>query len=111
MTLFEKAKIVIGLLALAGIAWIVYDFAKNYLSYSGSRWTRFLYAFDASLTIIWSRFVIVISLISTSLASFAGYLGLPEVQSAFNAYLTAQNAALLIAGIAVVTEICRRRTL
>ena len=109
MTLFEIGRLIVIVISLAGIGWILFDFIKSYLGASGSRWTRILFAFEFSATILWARFVLLVGLAAAGLSSLAGFLGLPEVSAAFNNYMTPTNVSLLVAGIAVVTELCRRR--
>jgi hypothetical protein len=99
------------LLSLAGVGYVVYDFIQHYLSYSGDRYTRFLYAFKSSYTLIWSRFVVFVGLAVNILVGLADYANLPGVGAAISNYLTPTTVSLLMVGIAVVTEFARRRTL
>lgn len=46
-----------------------------------------------------------------SLASLAGFAGLPEVQAWINAHVDANTSLFIFAGLAILTELARNRSL
>lgn len=104
-------RLAFALACFGGVAWLAYDALSIYLTASGTRFTRFLVAFKGSITVAWARFSVVVGLIVAGLVQLAAFAQLPEVGQAIQAYCTPTTAALLVAVVAIVSEIARSRTL
>lgn len=104
-------RLVIGLASLGIVAWLAYDFLTVYLSTSGSRMSRALIAFKGSVTIAWQRFVMAIAFAVNGIAQLADYFNLPGVGDALRAYMTPSTMLLVIAGVTIISEYSRKRTL
>lgn len=60
-----------------------------------------------SLTILWARLMVVVSVISGVLVNYGSD---PHVNDLLSAYLTPRNVSIALAVIGILTEIARRRT-
>lgn len=107
----QTVKLVIALVALAGVGYIVYTFLQTYLTTSGSRWDRILQSTHNSAVILWARFSTAVSLLVAALAMGADYINLPGVGDALKMWMTPQVVSLVFAGAMIVSELARRRTL
>src|ERR1700676_2038445 len=109
--MYYTIRLLFAILGLAGFGYIVYEFMVSYLDASGTRSMRAWIPFRASVTIIWARFVAAVSLLILGIVNLTAYLNFPEVSNAISLYLTPTSVALLAAGIAIVTEVARNRSL
>jgi hypothetical protein len=99
------------LVSLGVISYFGYQFYAAYRAATGSRWSRALAATEKSATILWARFVALIGLLTLGLSSLAETLGAPGVSAAIQQYLQPQYVAAVMIGIAVITEVARKRTM
>jgi phage-related protein len=104
-------KILILIAALAIIAYLACDFAQEYRSAPGTVWDRMLAAGKGSATILWARFSVVVGAVSAVLVNGANLLNAPGVADAIKAAMQPQYVAIFTIGVALVTELARRRTL
>jgi len=107
-------KLIIAAASFAGFAYIGWEFYKGYMAAGGYQITvfhRLVLATEGSAVILWSRFGTAVSLLISALANVADYFNLPGVGSALTTYLTPTTVSLLTAGLLIVSEMARRRTL
>lgn len=104
-------KLVLLLIALALLARIVFDFLRAYIPAPGTIWQKLLAAGKASATILWARFVMLVGLASAGLVNLADFANAPGIADGIKAVMQPQYVAWLVFGIALVTELARRRTL
>ena len=100
-----------AVIAFAGFGWITYSFISSYLESSGDRWTRFLFAFRYSYTILWARFTMAVGFATAFLVNAADYFNLPGVSDVLQQYMTPTTVSMVGVAIMIVTEIARRRSL
>lgn len=96
----------IALLSLVGVGVIIYRAVVNYRATPGTSW---LTAFENSATIAWQRVVMASSFLIAGLAGMADYANAPGVSDAIKACLKPEYVPFIFAGIALITEIARRR--
>lgn len=95
---------------LAGLlGFYVYEFAIGYKEAKGTTWQRVLAGAKGSATILWARFVQAVTASVTLLVSLADLLNAPQVGQAIQQYAKPQYVAAIFVGIAIITEIARRR--
>lgn len=103
---------IFAVLGLAIVAYLGFDFVKEYRAAPGSAWDRALAAGKGSATILWARFTMIVGAISTSLVSVADWLNAPGIGDAIKSALSnPKYVAAFLIGSAVLTEAARRRTL
>jgi hypothetical protein len=103
----------IALDAVIGIivAYFAFVFVRDFVSTSGSIWTRLLAAGKDSAVILVHRFVIICSGISYGMVWVANALNAPGVADKIQTVLQPQYVAAFLIGLALLTELARRRTL
>jgi hypothetical protein len=104
-------RIAFTAVVLAIFAYVVFDFAREYIRASGSTWDRLIAAGKGSATIVWQRFVMLISAVAGGLASLADWLNAPGLADAIKDAMTPEYVAFFMIAVAIITEIARRRTL
>lgn len=102
-------RLIVAIASLLLAGWFLYDFLQGYLKASGSRWTRFLFAFKGSATIAWARFVAFVGSAGGGIIEMADYANMPAVGDFVRSYFTPQTVMMLMAGIAIISEFARRR--
>jgi hypothetical protein len=102
---------VFNVLLLALVVRIVYVFATQYRKAEGTQIDKILQAADGSATILWSRFVSLVASSSSLLCVVADYLDAPGIKDQIQAILKPEYVAWTLLGMAVITEMSRRRTL
>lgn len=98
--------IFIGILGYLG-----YTLYTQYRASSATGWHRYLDAAEGSATILWQKFVMVVSVAAGGLASIAEYFNEPSISSAIQAALKPQYVAAFMVFVAVITIWARKRTL
>ena len=93
------------------VIYFVYDFVTSYLAATGTVWQRIIASGKGSLTIVWARFVVLISGASGGLVVLADYLNAPGVSDAIKTMVQPQYVMILLVAIPLITEFARRRTL
>lgn len=93
------------------IAWIVYTFVRAWITETGSFWARTLAACRDSVTIVWSKLVILVGMLVPALDSIAKGLGDPSLVSQFQQYLTPTTVGIGMSIVMVLTIWARIRTL
>jgi hypothetical protein len=93
------------------VLYFLYDAVTGYIAATGTVWERLLAAGKGSATIVWSRFVVMVSGLSGGLVVAADYLNAPGVASAVQSVIQPQYVMAFTVAIAVITEFARRRTL
>lgn len=96
---------------LGWIAFFIYQFVKEYREATGSIWERAVEACKDSATILWARFVAIVGAVALYLGDIANVLGAPGVSSAIQTYADPKVVGMVMIGVAVITEIARRRTI
>lgn len=96
----------IALLVIFGIL-----FAKQFATAQGDIFSRILAAGRNSATIAWQRFVIIISTAAASLSFVADYFNAPGVSDAIKSVLKPEYVAAFVVGVALISELARRRSL
>jgi hypothetical protein len=99
-------------LVIAAIA--IYFAIDAYMAYKGAAGTmvqRMLAAGKQSATILWSRFVVMVTAMTGALAWVADMAGQPSIAQAIQAAVKPQYVAMVTVAIAVIAELARRRTL
>lgn len=98
-------------LSSALVLWIVYDFVKSYASAPGTTMARLWAAFENSMTILWGRFVMLVSGLATVLISIAELLNASGAVNAIQTYCKPEYVAGLLVLTLVGSELARRRGL
>lgn len=97
------------------IVLVGYYAVETYFRYretTGTRWERLIKAASNSATILWGKFVLVLSAIVSQLDNIADLLGQPEMKDYIQTLIGNPKAvASVMAGIAVISMIARFRTL
>jgi hypothetical protein len=106
-----KIMTIYYLVLLAVLNWVVYSFITEYKKAEGSGFERLINAARGSATVLWSKFVIAVGAVASVLMGAADALNMPEVKTSIQIYLTPEHTALLLIGVAVVTQWARGRTL
>ena len=98
---------------LAAIA--VYYIVATYLHYRkgvGTQWERLIAAARNSATMLWSKFVLVLSAIVSQLDNLADLLGQPDMKTYIQTLIgNPKIVAVVMAMIAIISMISRARTL
>ncbi len=103
--------LVIDLAIAAVVLYFIYDFVTTYYATTGGVWQRLLATGKQSVTILWSRFVVVVSGLSGGLVLLADYLDAPGVADAIKSVVQPQYMIIVTVGIPLISEFARRRTL
>lgn len=93
------------------VLYFVYDFVTSYLAAPGTVWERVLASGKGSATIVWARFVVLVSGASGGLVMLADYLNAPGVSDAIKSVVQPQYVMIMMVAIPLITEFARRRTL
>lgn len=101
--------IVLAILAIAG--YFAFELVIEYKHATGTIWQRLIAAGKGSATILWSRFVAVVTAGSVGLAELAEWLNAPGLKDAIQAYLKPDYVAAFTLFVVIITEVARRRTL
>ena len=97
---------------IAGIIiYFVYDAIVGYKNSTGTTWERILAAGKGSVTILWQRFVVLVTGLSGGLVILAEYLNAPGVADTIKSVIQPQYVAIFVIGMAIISEFARRRTL
>lgn len=111
MTTATKIELVVNIpLILLGV-YFLYSMVSGYIESAGTVWGRVLNAGKGSATIVWARFVVIVNSGIAVLAGAADFVKSPEVSSALQTYGGPKVVAAIMIGVAVVSELARRRTL
>ena len=98
---------------LAAIA--VYYIVVTYMRYRsgvGTQWERLIAAASNSATMLWSKFVLVLSAVVSQLDNVADFLGQPEMKGYIQTLIgNPKIIATVMALIAIVSMMSRARTL
>lgn len=97
------------------ISLIGYYAVETYLRYresTGTPWQRLISAASNSATMLWGRFVLVLSAIVSQLDNIADILGRPEMKDYIQTLIgNPKIVASVMATIAIISMISRARTL
>lgn len=106
--MYTAIDIVIALIVIA----VLIDAVRSYVtSTAATTWGKLLDVGKNSATILWQRFVILVTGFTGALSWLADWLNAPGVASAIQDILKPQWVGIFILASAVITEIARRRTL
>ncbi len=103
--------VVVDLAVAALVAYFIYDGVQEFASKTGTVWERLLAAGKDSVTILWGRFVVIVSGLSGGLVVLADYLNAPGVGDTIKSVIQPQYVMALTIGIGLISEFARRRTL
>lgn len=103
--------VVIDLFIAALVIYFAYDLVTSFYASSGTLWQRLLATGKQSATILWSRFVVLVTGLSGGLVLLADYLNAPGVADAIKAVIQPQYVMILLIAIPLINEFARRRTL
>lgn len=101
----------IDFIIAALVVYFVYDFVASYRASVGTVWERLLATGKQSATILWARFVVIVSGASGGLALLAEYLNAPGVSDAIKSVVQPQYVIILLIAIPLISEFARKRTL
>jgi hypothetical protein len=104
-------KSLLTLLFIAVLVYSAYQLWSGFQAAEGTAWQRLVTTFRSSSTLAVAFVVRVADSLAGSLDGIAGWLNMPEAQAVIQRYLTPEMAMLLMLGVAIATEIARRRTL
>lgn len=101
-------EIVLFLIAAYYAGLVYFQYRKT----TGTFWQRIIPAAGNSATMLWGKFVLVLSALVSQLDNIADLLGQPEIKDYIQTTLGNPKAvATVMALIAVVTMVARKRTL
>jgi len=100
---------VVDAVLLALVLFYGYEFYTGYRAATGTTWQRILAGAKGSATILWARFVQVVTAATMGLVSLADFLNAPAVGTAIQTYLKPQYVAAAFVLIAAISEVARRR--
>lgn len=103
--------IVVDIVLAAIVGYFIYDFVVTFATSTGTIWQRLLATGKQSATILWQRFVVIVTGLSGGLVMLADYLNAPGVGDAIKSVIQPQYVAVFVIAIALISEIARRRTL
>ena len=104
-------------LAIAGVPvaialFFVYDVVRRYRDSTGTLKDRLMAAGRGSVTMVWSKFLIIIAAVVANLDGIADMAGQPQVKDYLNqAISNPKTLAWVMLGISLVTMFARARTL
>jgi len=101
--------IVVALVALA--LYTAFDLYRRYRMTPGSPWQRLVAAARDSATILWQRFVIIVTGLVGSLGEVADWFNEPALKDAIQAALQPEYVAIFTVLVAFITIAARKRTL
>lgn len=104
-----NVRLILAIVFALGAGYIIYTFFAGYLASSGTRWMRMKLAFEGSLTILWSRFVILVSFVGAFAVNAADYFNLPGVADVLHQIFQPTVVLLITAFISIISEMARRR--
>lgn len=107
-------QIIRFIIIAAIITLVVYTAVDLWLRYRdavGSPWQRLLSAGRDSATILWQRFVIVVTGLAGTLGEAADWLNEPALKDAITAALKPEYVAAFTIAVALITIAARKRTL
>ena len=87
------------------------DYLANHRNQPGTVWQNILAACKDSATMVWARFVIVITAFIQFVANSADQLGSPEFSQTIKDYLDPNYVGFILIGVMLVTIYARNRTL
>lgn len=96
---------------IALVAFLAYDFVSEYRAAVGSAWERAIAAGKGSATILWARLTMLVAALSDLLTQAADWLNAPGVADGIRSVLKPEYVAVFVVGLALVTELARRRSL
>lgn len=99
------------LVLLMLLNWVIYSFFHEYSKADGTGFERLVNAARGSATMLWSKFCIFVGSLASVAMGAADAFNMPEVKQQIQAYLTPEHTALLLIGVAVMTQWARSRTL
>jgi hypothetical protein len=106
--IYNFSDIVIATLA---IIFIVETLVGYFQSSEKTVWQRLLASAKCSATILWARFVTLVTAAVGGLVWLADLVNEPTLAAAITSYLTPRVVAVIFVGSALISAIARRRTL
>lgn len=104
-------RTVLDLIVAAIVAYVAYNFITEYAKATGTTWQRLLSSAQGSATILWQKFVIVVTGVTGALVYCADFVGEPGVGDAIKGALQPEYVALASIAIAFISWWARKRTL
>ena len=98
------------MLALLAI-YVIVDIIHHLATVQGTWLEKIWAGFRESLTILWSRFVLLVAALADLLVYVADWINAPGMADAIKAVVRPEYIGPLIVFIVFVTELARRRTL
>lgn len=105
----EYARLGMAIFFAVLSAYVIFTFLSGYLKYSGTRWQRAKLAFEGSATILWARFVMLVSFLGAFAVNAADYFNLPGVAEVMHEIFQPTVVLLITAGVSIISELARRR--
>lgn len=99
------------IVALGIVGWLVVTTAINYKKATGTVWQRLLASASDSATLLWSKFVLLLSAGTGFLTNAADYFGDPSLAAAIKAALTPEHVVYFAIFVTFITILARKRTL
>lgn len=100
----------LNVILAALLGFYAYEFYVGYKAATGTTWQRVLAGARGSATILWARFTQAVTAVVTIFVSMADLLNAPQVGQAIQQYVQPKYVAAVFVGIAIITEVARRRT-
>jgi hypothetical protein len=101
--------IFITIVTLAIVGWLIVTTYLNYRKATGTTWQRLLSAADDSATLLWSKFMLLVSALTGVLTNAADYFGDPSLSSAIKEVLQPQYVAYFAIAVTFITIWARHR--
>lgn len=101
--------LILILVTLAIVGWLIVTTYLNYRKATGTVWQRLLSAADDSATLLWSKFMLLVSALTGVLTSAADYFGDPSLSAAIKEVLQPQYVAYFAIFVTFITILARRR--
>jgi ABC-type spermidine/putrescine transport system permease subunit II len=105
-------KLIVTLAFISIIVFLAGTFYWEYSKAEGTKWQRALKAAEDSATILWAKFVMLLSAIVGSIGDIGDWLGQPEIRGYAETVLgNPKIVAGVLLAVSLVTMSARKRTL
>jgi hypothetical protein len=101
--------LILTLVTLAILGWLIVTTWLNYRKATGTVWQRLLSAADDSATLLWAKFMLLVSTLTGVLTNAADYIADPNLNAAIKAALTPEHVIYFAIFVTFVTMLAHRR--
>jgi hypothetical protein len=102
--------ILIGVFLVINV-WLIWTFVRDYARATGTPWQRMVAAGQESVTILWSKVLMLLGALSGLIVKAADYLGDTGLSTQLQALLKPEYVGAFVVLVAVITIYARKRTL